>query len=105
MPRIAASSASSSSNYRFSNRFVEDGSYVRVKNISIGYNLPKQLYAKYGISNIKVYSNTQNILTFTKYTGYDPEVGSINQDALLSGIDNGRYPSPIITTLGLNVNF
>ncbi|WP_264537910.1 SusC/RagA family TonB-linked outer membrane protein [Flavobacterium sp. N1736] len=105
MPRIAASSASSASNYRFSNRFVEDGSYVRVKNISIGYNLPKKLYSKYGISNIKIYSNTQNILTFTKYKGYDPEVGSLNQDALLTGIDNGRYPSPIITTLGLNVNF
>ena len=105
MTRIAASSASSASNYRFSNRFVEDGSYVRVKNISIGYNLPKKLYSKYGISNIKIYSNAQNVLTFTKYKGYDPEVGSINQDALLSGIDNGRYPSPIITTLGLNVNF
>mgnify|MGYP006209350617 CR=1 FL=1 len=50
-------------------------------------------------------SNAQNVLTFTKYKGYDPEVGSINQDALLSGIDNGRYPSPITTTLGLTVNF
>ncbi|MFH6960626.1 SusC/RagA family TonB-linked outer membrane protein [Flavobacterium aquidurense] len=105
MPRIGASSASSASNYRLSNRFVEDGSYLRVKNISIGYNLPKKLYSKYGISNIKVYSNAQNVLTFTKYKGYDPEVGSINQNVLLTGIDNGRYPSPIITTLGLNVNF
>lgn len=105
MPRIGASSASSASNYRLSNRFVEDGSYVRVKNISIGYNLPKKLYSQYGISNIKVYSNAQNVLTFTKYKGYDPEVGAINQNVLLTGIDNGRYPSPIITTLGLNVNF
>ncbi|KIO51669.1 membrane protein [Flavobacterium hibernum] len=105
MPRIGASSASSASNFRLSNRFIEDGSYVRVKNISIAYNLPKSLYAKWGISNIKVYSNAQNVLTFTKYKGYDPEVGSINQNALLTGIDNGRYPSPIITTLGLNVNF
>ncbi|OXA81004.1 SusC/RagA family TonB-linked outer membrane protein [Flavobacterium frigidimaris] len=105
MPRIAASSAASASNYRFSDRFIEDASYVRVKNISIGYNLPKSLYSKYGISNIKVYSNAQNVLTFTKYKGYDPEVGSLNQDALLTGIDNGRYPSPMITTLGLNVNF
>ncbi|WP_144215107.1 SusC/RagA family TonB-linked outer membrane protein [Flavobacterium anhuiense] len=105
MPRIGASSASSASNYRLSNRFVEDGSYVRLKNISIGYNLPKSLYSKYGISNIKVYSNMQNVLTFTKYKGYDPEVGSINQNLLLSGIDNGRYPSPMVTTIGLNVNF
>ncbi|MNX91363.1 hypothetical protein D3C86_1234380 [compost metagenome] len=105
MPRIAASSAASASNYRFSDRFIEDASYVRVKNISIGYNLPKSLYSKYGISNIKVYSNAQNVLTFTKYKGYDPEVGSLNQDALLTGIDNGRYPSAMVTTLGLNVNF
>lgn len=105
MPRIAASSASSASNYRLSNRFVEDASYVRVKNISIAYNLPKGLYSRYGISNVKVYSNAQNILTFTKYKGYDPEIGSINQNALLTGVDNGRYPSPIITTLGLSVNF
>jgi len=105
MPRIGASSASSASNYRLSNRFVEDGSYVRLKNISIGYNLPKDLYSKYGISNIKVYSNMQNVLTFTKYKGYDPEVGAINQNQLLNGIDNGRYPSPITTTLGLTVNF
>ena len=105
MPRIGASSASSTSNYRFSNRFIEDGSYVRVKNISIGYNLPKSLYSKYGISNIKVYSNAQNVLTFTKYKGYDPEIGAANQNNLLIGVDNGRYPSPIVTTLGLNVNF
>ncbi len=105
MPRIGASSASSASNYRLSNRFVEDGSYVRLRNISIGYNLPKDLYSKYGIANIKVYSNMQNVLTFTKYKGYDPEVGAINQNQLLNGIDNGRYPSPMVTTIGLNVNF
>ena len=104
-PRIDASSQSSTSNYRFSNRFVEDGSYLRIKNISIGYNLPQRIISKYGIASLKIYSNMQNVFTFTKYKGYDPEVGSLNQDALLSGIDNGRYPSPIITTIGLNVNF
>jgi TonB-linked SusC/RagA family outer membrane protein len=104
-PRIAASSQSSTSNYRFSDRFVEDGSYLRIKNISIGYNIPQRIISKYGIASLKIYSNMQNVFTFTKYKGYDPEVGSLNQDALLSGIDNGRYPSPIITTIGLNVNF
>ncbi len=105
MPRIAASSAASASNFRMSNRFLEDGSYVRVKNISFGYTLPKSLYSKYGISNVRVYSNAQNVLTFTKYKGYDPEVGAMNQNQLFNGVDNGHYPSPIITTLGLNVNF
>lgn len=105
MPRIAASPSASTSNYRFSDRFVEDGSYLRVKNISVGYNLPKKLISKYGIANLKIYTNMQNVLTFTKYSGYDPEVGAANQQALLTGIDNGRYPSPLIYTVGLNVNF
>lgn len=105
MPRIAASSASSASNFRFSDRFVEDGSFVRIKNISVGYNLPSSFVSKIGVAGIKVYSNMQNILTFTKYSGYDPEVGSLNQNALISGIDNGRYPSPRFTTFGVNVKF
>lgn len=105
MPRIGASSASSTSNYRYSNKFVEDGSYVRIKNISVGYNFPQNVVAKMGLSNLKVYTNMQNVFTFTKYKGYDPEVGSLNQDALLTGIDNGRYPSPLIYTFGLTANF
>ncbi|GHA47139.1 SusC/RagA family TonB-linked outer membrane protein [Salinimicrobium marinum] len=105
MPRIAASSAASTSNYRYSNRFLEDGSYLRIQNISFGYNLPRNFIEKFGLLNVKLYTNLQNVYTFTKYSGFDPEVGSINQDALLTGIDNGRYPSPRIYTLGLNVNF
>lgn len=105
MPRIAASSASSTSNFRFSNRFIEDGSFVRIQNISFGYNVPRDFVERYGISGLKVYANVQNAYTFTNYSGYDPEVGAINQDALLTGLDNGRYPSPRIFTLGLNLNF
>ena len=105
MPRIAASSAASTSNSRFSNRYVEDGSYVRVKNISVGYNFPKEFVSRFGIDNLKIYTNMQNVLTFSKYKGYDPEIGSMNQDALLTGLDNGRYPSPLIYTVGLNVKF
>ena len=105
MPRIAASSAASTSNFRYSNRFVEDGSYMRIQNVSLGYNFPRELVEKYGLLNLKVYTNIQNLYTFTKYSGYDPEIGSINQDALLTGIDNGRYPTPRIFTVGVNVNF
>ncbi|MCI9846050.1 SusC/RagA family TonB-linked outer membrane protein [Flavobacterium pectinovorum] len=105
MPRIAASSAASTSNYRFSDRFVEDGSFIRIRNISIGYNLPSDFVKKIGVAGIKVYSNMQNVLTFSKYSGYEPEVGSLNNNALFSGIDNGRYPSPRITSFGVNVNF
>lgn len=105
MPRIAASSAASTSNFRYSDRFLEDGSYLRIQNISFGYNFPREIIERIGLSNLKLYTNVQNLYTFTKYSGYDPEVGSINQDALLTGIDNGRYPSPRIYTLGINVNF
>jgi TonB-linked SusC/RagA family outer membrane protein len=105
MPRIAASSASSASNFRNSDRYVEDGSFIRIKNISIGYNLPSSFVSKIGVAGIKVYSNMQNIFTFTKYSGYDPEVGTLNNSALYTGIDNGRYPSSRVTTLGVNVKF
>ena len=105
MPRIAASSASSTSNFRYSDRFVEDGSYLRIQNISLGYNLPQKFISKFGLANLKVYSNMQNVFTFTKYSGYDPEVGSINQNVLLTGIDNARYPSPHIYTIGINAKF
>lgn len=103
MPRIGASSASSTSNYRYSNNFIEDGSYLRVKNISLGYNFPNEVNSKLRIQNLKVYTNVQNLFTITKYSGFDPEIGSINQDALLTGIDNARYPSPLIFTVGINV--
>ncbi|MCD8262497.1 MAG: TonB-dependent receptor, partial [Bacteroides sp.] len=63
MPRITASSAAASSNYRFSDKFVEDGSYLRIQNISIGYNLPRQWVTKIGLQNLKVYANLQNVYT------------------------------------------
>jgi len=103
MPRL--SSADANSNYRVSDRFVEDGSYLRIQNISFSYVLPKLLVKKAGIENVKMYANLQNVFTFSNYKGYDPEIGSMQQNALLTGIDNGRYPSPKIYTIGLNITF
>lgn len=105
MPRIAASSAASTSNFRFSDRFLEDGSYLRIQNVSLGYRFPADWVQSVGLYNVKIYTNLQNLYTFTNYSGYDPEVGALNQNILLTGVDNGRYPSPRIYTLGLNVNF
>lgn len=105
MPRIATSSGASSSNYRFSNKFVEDGSYLRIQSVSLGYNIPRKFISRIGLESFKVYMNLQNLYTFTKYAGYDPEIGSLNQDALLTGIDNARYPSPRMYTFGINVTF
>lgn len=105
MPRLASSSTSSTSNYRYSERFVEDGSYIRLSNISLSYTLPKKWSQKAYMQNVRIYANLQNIYTWTKYSGYDPEIGALDQDALMTGIDNGRYPTPRIYTVGLNVTF
>jgi TonB-dependent starch-binding outer membrane protein SusC len=105
MCRIGASSASSTSNFRFSDKFVEDGSYLRIQNISLAYTIPQRLTSRFGVQNVKLYTNIQNLFTFTKYSGYDPEIGSINQDALMTSIDNARYPSPRIYTFGINLSF
>lgn len=94
-------------NDRISDRYVEDGSFLRIKNITLGYTFPKALLNKAKIENFRVYVNIQNLYTFTKYTGYDPEVGASTQDStgLTYGLDNGRYPSPAMYSFGLNITF
>ncbi len=88
-------------NNRMSDRFVEDGSYLRIKNIALGYTFPKRWVPM--IDNLRLYVNIQNAFTFTKYSGFDPEVGSYN--VLLRNIDNARYPSQRIYTFGMNFTF
>ena len=94
-------------NDRISDRYVEDGSYLRIKNLTLGYTFPKKLLEKARIDNIRLYCNIQNLYTFTKYSGYDPEVGASTQDStgLTFGLDNGRYPSPTMYSFGLNITF
>ena len=96
------------SNYAYnevSDRFIEDASYIRLQNISLGYTLPKPIVRKICLDNVRVYCNIQNVYTWTKYKGLDPEVGAMYGDALMTGLDYGRYPSPRIYTFGLNVSF
>ena len=92
-------------NNRQSDRFVENGSYLRMKNIALGYTLPRKWLQKVDIESLRVYCNIQNAFTITGYDGYDPEIGSYNQNVKLTGIDFARYPSQRIYTFGLNVNF
>ena len=80
-----------------SSRFVEDGSYFRLKNIQIGYTLPKNITQKIHCSRLRFYVTATNLFTITKYSGYDPEVGS--------GVDYGNYPQSRTFTFGLNANF
>lgn len=94
----------SNNNNRMSSYFVEDGSYLRIKNISLGYSMPKKLIKKAGLDNVRFYFNVQNPFTFTKYKGFDPEIGAYNYNVLTRGIDYARYPSQIIYTIGLNIS-
>ena len=105
MPRITTSDPND--NDRLSDRYIEDGSYIRLKNITLGYTFPKSMLTKLKIENLRVYANLQNVYTLTKYTGYDPEVGASTQDStgLTFGVDNGRYPSPLTCSFGLNITF
>lgn len=92
-------------NDRVSDRYVEDGSYVRLKNITLGYTFPKGMIKKWGIENLRLYANIQNLLTITGYDGYDPEIGVSTAAANVMGLDNGRYPSPTVYSFGLNITF
>ncbi|KAB4160902.1 TonB-dependent receptor, partial [Bacteroides uniformis] len=103
-PRLYTASAKNF-NWRVSDRYIEDGSYLRIQNISLGYTFPKKWLGKTPIQNLKVYANLQNVYTWTKYKGYDPEVGSLWGNTLYNGIDYGRYPSPRIYTFGLTASF
>lgn len=89
-------------NNRMSDRWLEDGSYLRIQNVTLSYNFPKRWLTKAGIESIKLYGTIQNLYTFTNYSGYDPEIGAFNQSALMQGYDMGRYPTPRMFILGLN---
>lgn len=94
-------------NDRISDRYIEDGSYLRIKNITLGYTFKESLLKRLHLENLRVYCNIQNLHTFTKYKGYDPEVGASTQDSsgLVYGLDYGRYPSPTTYSFGLNISF
>jgi hypothetical protein len=85
--------------------WIEDGSFVKLKNVSIGYTLPANLLSKYSISKIRAYVSGQNLFFITKYNGMDPEIGIQGGNATQNGVDNGTYPSSKYFTFGLNVTF
>ena len=103
LPR--ATTGDPNDNDRLSDRYIEDGSYIRLKNITLGYTFPKALLQKVKIDNVRAYINIQNLYTLTKYTGYDPEIGVSTASVNVMGLDNGRYPSPTVYSFGLNLTF
>lgn len=82
--------------------YIQDGSFVRLRNITLGYTLPKSLTDAVSISKLRLYVSAENLYTFTKYTGYDPEIGGGVFD---NGIDRGIYPQPRTIMTGISVTF
>lgn len=96
------SQSSGDQNTIFSDRYVEDGSFLKCKSIALGYKFSPSLLSKIHIRSLRVYCNLSNVFTITKYTGYDPEIGSWNP--LKAGIDNGYYAQPRVLTIGANIS-
>jgi hypothetical protein len=96
MPRAVY--ADPNQNCRASNRFIENGSYLRIKNVTLGYTFPQRWIQKMNINSARINMSCENLVTFTNYSGFDPEVA-------INGIDSSRYPLSRTFSLGLNVNF
>jgi TonB-linked SusC/RagA family outer membrane protein len=101
----APRSSFGNNNLVMSDRFLEDASYLRIQNVRLGYDLPLEWARKIKMSHLKIYCSGQNLYVFTKYSGLDPEIGSLNQNPVLQNIDYGRYPTPRVITFGLNAEF
>lgn len=95
-------------NSRTSDRFIEDGSYLRIKNLNIGYSIPADVLSSFAggsIRKLRIYASFQNLLTLTDYSGYDPEIGYRSPNSLIQGIDYGQYPQPRAIMGGIQVGF
>ncbi|MFB9056865.1 SusC/RagA family TonB-linked outer membrane protein [Mariniflexile ostreae] len=91
------------SDSRIQSRWVEDGSYIKLKNVNIRYRFPNQMVNDWGFRKIEVYASALNLITWTHYTGFDPDVSSYN--GLREGVDEGAYPQSRTIMLGLNIGF
>jgi TonB-linked SusC/RagA family outer membrane protein len=92
-------------NSDLSTRFIEDGSYLRIKSVSLAYTFPESIVQNVLISNAKIYLSAENLFTFTNYSGYDPEVNAFGGSNLVQGVDFGTYPQARSIIFGVNVSF
>ncbi|WP_282056911.1 SusC/RagA family TonB-linked outer membrane protein [Maribacter luteus] len=102
-PRVTFSD--DNNNTRASDRYIEDGSFIKIKNIQLGYKLPEEVVKKNGFDQIRIYGQVKNAFVFTDYSGYDPEISNGDDSVLDTGVDRGTYPQPRVWTLGINVKF
>lgn len=92
-------------NIKISDRYIESASYLRIQNVALGYSIPKSIISRLKIASARFYASVQNLHTFTKYTGYDPELGALNSQIGFMNVDNGHYPVPRTFTFGTNIQF
>jgi hypothetical protein len=105
IPRATSDPVKAAQNKQVSSRFIEDGSYLRIKNITFGYSFDKNLVNKLHLTNLRVYFTCQNLLTFTYYTGLDPEVNYSGDDNTVIGTDFFTYPQARSFNFGVNLKF
>ena len=92
-------------NNRFSSRFVEDASFLRLKNVTIGYSLNPELLSKVRLNKLRIYVSGTNVWTLTNYTGADPEVNSLDGSTTAQGLDLYTFPQVRTILVGLNLGF
>ena len=95
----------------FTDRWLEDGSYFRLKTLDIGYSLPKGLLKKVKLENVRIYTSMENLFTLSKYSGYSPNLGEsgsidigVGYNVFSRGVDQGRYPLPRTISFGIQVS-
>ena len=88
-----------------SDRIVEDASFVRLQNVTIGFSLPKVTAEKIGLSSLRVYASGNNLYTFTDYSGFNPDTSAFGRDNLSLGHDSAGYPQIRTLNLGVNLRF
>ncbi len=100
---VPRASNTASNNQLFSSFYVEDGSYLRIQNVQLGYSIPTKFLSKMNVDKFRVYVAVNNLYTFTEYSGYNPDVSNSNPNG--AGVDLGQYPNTRTFTTGLNVSF
>ena len=104
-PRLEVITNSGTPNTELSDYWVLNASYLRLKNITLGYNLPPEILSRWKISNLRIYASATNLWTLTNYSGYDPEGNAYGFTTNLVGVDDGNYPQAKTYLMGLNFGF
>lgn len=101
-PRLDATN--NNANFIFSDRYIEDGSFIRLQNVTLGYNFPAKWMKRIGLSSLRIYFSATNLYTLTKYSGYSPDISMGGMNNLKMGHDNGGYPNPTSFKMGINIS-